>query len=212
MEAAPAPLENRAAASRALAQAALTTAYGQDLDVQNLRGEQNYWLVVKNKSTPFYGAAFQVGGLLGGASTEVAQGLYDVGVLVGEITQIFDDLVDAFETPANPDWQEARNNLAILFASTSQHAEQERFRSLLGNCADPANLELAQGILISSGAVSYCVYLLIQRYRRAQEVVQSLGLHDPTPISGLLAQQISPLAAWLRRIDLPVPAELESSA
>ncbi|MGQ0600715.1 MAG: polyprenyl synthetase family protein, partial [Anaerolineales bacterium] len=45
----------KAAAIGCLAWAAQATALGQELDVQNLRGEDNYWKVVRAKSTPFYG-------------------------------------------------------------------------------------------------------------------------------------------------------------
>ena len=102
-----------------LAQAALGTAFGQDLDVQNLRGEANYWRVVGAKSTPFYGAALQLGAVLGGASLDTGKALYDFGVSLGEMIQVFDDLMDAFQSPANPDWSEGRNNLAILYATTA---------------------------------------------------------------------------------------------
>src|SRR5205814_8273909 len=43
----------RAAIMHSLAQMALGTAFGQSLDVQNLSGEDNYWRVLKAKSTPF---------------------------------------------------------------------------------------------------------------------------------------------------------------
>ena len=92
------------AVTASLAHLALATALGQHLDVQHLEGEANYWKVVRAKSTPFYGAALHVGALLGNATPEVAEGMRDLGVLLGEIIQIHDDLLDAFHTPANPDW------------------------------------------------------------------------------------------------------------
>jgi len=62
---------DKARASEALNRAALKTATGQQLDVQNLRGEESYWLVIHAKSTPFYGFAFELGAILGSASASI---------------------------------------------------------------------------------------------------------------------------------------------
>jgi len=103
--------EVRTAISASLAWLALNTALGQHWDAQNLKGEENYWKVVRAKSTPFYGAALHIEALLGGASPEVADRLKDLGIIFGEIIQLHDDLLDAFQVPANPDWIQGRNNL-----------------------------------------------------------------------------------------------------
>jgi geranylgeranyl diphosphate synthase type I len=58
---------------RSLNRMILTTALGQHLDVQNLPNENAYWHVVKNKSAPFFGAAFYIGGLAGGGSPKKAR-------------------------------------------------------------------------------------------------------------------------------------------
>ncbi|MCX6033244.1 MAG: polyprenyl synthetase family protein [Chloroflexi bacterium] len=205
---APVPAERRTAAGAALARAALATAAGQELDVQNLRGEESYWRVVRAKSTPFYAAALQIGALLAGADPAVAQGVYDLGVLIGEVIQVYDDLVDAFQAPASPDWLERRNNLALLYAATAAHPQRDRFLYLLARAADPPVLEEAQQILIASGAVSYCVYHLVQRHRTACRLLARLPLADPAPLSDLLASQVQPLANWLQNIGVEVPLEL----
>jgi geranylgeranyl pyrophosphate synthase len=202
------PAAYRGPAQAAVARAALATAYGQDLDVQNLQGEANYWRVVRAKSTPFYGATLQVGALMGGASARVAQSLYDAGVLLGEMIQVYDDLLDAFVVPANPDWQEGRNNLALLYAASADHPQREQFCMLLGHIAGAAELREAQQILINSGAVSYCVYLLVQRCRAAQTLVRSLDLTDPGPLLDVLSRQMAPLTEWLRGLGLSLPQEL----
>ena len=55
--------EVRVIISATLAWLALNTALGQHWDAQNLKGEENYWKVVRAKSTPFYGAALHIGAL-----------------------------------------------------------------------------------------------------------------------------------------------------
>ena len=205
---APAPPAARAAATAALSAAALATAFGQELDVQNLRGEENYWRVVRAKSTPFYGAALQTGALLGGADPSLAQGIYDFGVVLGEMIQIFDDLVDAFEAPANPDWGEGRNNLAILYARTADHPGRAEFLRMVADTGDPRVLHEAQKFLISSGAVSYCMYQQLQRHRIGRAILDRLELADSAPMSELLRNQVDPLTRWLQDIGAAVPEEI----
>ena len=198
----------RAAATASLAWLALATARGQDLDVQNLKGEENYWKVVRAKSTPFYGAALHIGALLGGAEPEIAAVLRDFGVLIGEIIQISDDLVDAFVTPANPDWRQGRNNLPILYARTAEHPDRQRFLALLPRIESDQALRQAQDILIKSGAVSYCAYHMIGRQRESRRLLEGVRFADPEPMLHLLAQQAQPVIKLLQAGGSEIPAEL----
>jgi geranylgeranyl pyrophosphate synthase len=179
---------HQTAITSALAQMAQTTALGQYLDSQNLTGEEDYWNVVRTKSAPFYGAAYKIGALLGNAPSEMADNLYKLGALIGEIIQLEDDLVDAFETPANADWQQGRNNLLILYARTADHHDRERFVTLLPQIDKAEALEEAQQILVVCGAVSYCAYELVERYRAARDLLDSLCLPNPTPLLDILVR------------------------
>jgi len=169
---------------------------------------KNYWKVVRAKSTPFYGAALYVGALLGGASPKVADRLKDLGIIIGEIIQLHDDLLDAFQVPANPDWRQGRNNLLILFTRTADHPSSDRFEELLGRIDDPDILHEAQQILIKCGAVSYCAYHLIRRHRQARQLLESCHLADPAPLADLLARQTQPLVNLLRASGAELPDEL----
>ena len=206
--------DRRAAVTASLAWLALTTALGQHWDVQNLRDEENYWKVVRAKTTPFFGAALHVGALLGNASAEIAAGLRDFGVLFGEILQIRDDLFDAFQTPANPDWKQGRNSLPILYARTADHPDRARFVALLPRIDDPQALREAQQILIGCGAVSYCAYHLVKRHQEARQLLESIPLTDPTPMMDLLAWQTRSVIKLLQTSEAEIPVELlmEASA
>ncbi|MGQ0602598.1 MAG: polyprenyl synthetase family protein, partial [Anaerolineales bacterium] len=160
------------------------------------------------KSTPFYGAAFELGAHLGGASPTVARGLRDVGILLGEIIQLHDDLEDAFQTPANPDWTAGRNNLLILYARTAQHPRRAELENLLLLTNDAAKLQTAQQILIQSGAVSYCGYQLFLRHREAKQLLQRLEVVDSKPVADILTSHTLPLVRMLETIGAKVPAEL----
>lgn len=174
------------AAAQCLSRMALATSYGQHLDVQNLSGEEDYWRVVEAKSTPFYGAAYQLAAILGGAGAEIIDGLKEIGTLIGEMIQIEDDLQDAFQQPANADWFQGRNNLLILYATHADHKEREAFLALLPAIDAPEQLIKAQQILISCGAVSYAAYHLTERFREAVQRLRDMDLPDPSPLQNML--------------------------
>jgi geranylgeranyl pyrophosphate synthase len=222
---APVSATQRAAVADSLAWAALETARGQHLDFQSLaaegqEGEESYWEVVRTKSTPFYGTALHVGALLGDAEPQAAESLRDLGLLFGEVIQIQDDLLDAFQVPANPDWTQQRPNLAILYGRTADHPDRGLLRQLadeLGHhathgaspCADDERrLRQAQRILIDCGAVSYCAYHLIARHREARRMLAGLPVPKPQPIARLVAQQTQPLIQILQSRGIDVPADL----
>jgi geranylgeranyl pyrophosphate synthase len=185
-----------------LAHLGLQSAAGQVLDIQNLSGEENYWKVIRTKSTPFYGSALEVGAIAGGATPELARQMYELGVQIGEILQIEDDFTDAFETPANADWLQGRNNLLILYARTADHEQKDRFVEILGQAADPAVLKEAQQILFSSGAVSYVVYLLVKRYQLVREVAGTIPLANPKPLVTILDRYKSSLNNMLQSLGI----------
>lgn len=200
------PAERRSEVMTALAKMALHTARGQHLDVHNEGDEDDYWRVVGAKSTPFYGAALQIGALFGGATLEVAEAMYRIGVLVGEVVQLHDDLFDAFHTPARPDWNRPRNNLLMLYALTADHPERQEFGELLAHIDEAQALREAQQILIRCGAVSYCVFHLLQRHEEIRRCLSIPGLSNPKPMLDLLDDQAQPVVTLLRAVDAEVPA------
>jgi geranylgeranyl pyrophosphate synthase len=189
--------ERRAAAASALARLALATALGQHLDAQRPEGEAGYWQVVRAKSTPFYAAALRVGALLGGADAQTVEDVSDLGGMLGEAIQVHDDLIDALQVPAAPDWTRGQPNLPILYARTADHPGRTRFLDLLPHAQDPAALREAQQILFRSGAVSYCAYQLLERQRAARARLAEICLAHPEPVAELVAQQALPLRKLL---------------
>jgi geranylgeranyl diphosphate synthase, type I len=186
----------RLAALQAVNAMALTTALGQYLDTQNPADEAAYWRVVKTKSAPFFGAAFQVGALLGGARLDVAEQLKTLGHLYGEMIQIHDDLNDTLAIPANPDWTLNRSPLTILFAQVVEHPERKRFlelRARLNQAVDPEALAEAQSILIQSGAVSYGVAQLLSRHQQATSLLGAIQLQDTQGMVALLEELVTPI-------------------
>lgn len=180
-------------AAQALSDMVITTAYGQDLDVQNARTEEGYWAVTRAKSGPYFGTAFFIGALFGDASRHVADQLKSFGELFGEIMQIHDDLNDVLASPANADWIQGRSPLPILFAEIVDHPDRERFLQLRHQVEVPEALQEAQTILVRCGAISYCVSELMARQKRAYELLEDIKLEDAHPIELLLEQAIAPV-------------------
>jgi geranylgeranyl pyrophosphate synthase len=171
----------------------LTTAYGQELDVQNPGDEISYWRVVENKSGPFFGSAIHLGALLGEATIKTADKLKKLGNLYGEMIQIYDDLNDTMAVPANPDWLQKRKPLPILFALSVNHPERTRFEELYNRISAGNALHEAQEILIRCGALSYCVDQLLRRHQAAQNILNETPLSTRQEVDSLLKEVIAPV-------------------
>ena len=206
------PAPHRAAAAHALNRMALATAAGQELDVRNLSGEENYWHVVRAKSTPFYGTGLEIGALLGGASPKMTEVMYNVGVLFGEAIQIYDDLEDAFQSTANSDWAQGRNNLVLLYGLTAEYSQKEAFLTYKNQAADVTALHRAQQLLIESGAVSYCAFQLLQRHIAAKSCLDSVTLNRRDRVEHLLKVQLAPFVKFVRGIDETLADVIEQKA
>lgn len=180
----------------------LTTAYGQELDIQNPTSETSYWRVVENKSAPFYGCAFHLGALTAEATEESVYSLYQLGRLYGEMIQIHDDLNDTMAEPANPDWLQKRKPLPILFALAVEHPERKRFRELYEDILTQNALQEAQEILVHCGAVSYCVDQLLRRHQAAQEILNKTPLVNKGAINSLIEGVIAPVWKLFETLDI----------
>ena len=156
----------------------LATSIGQYWDVNSVIADEDaYWKIAKAKSSPFFGAALQLGALMGGASVEFSNKFRELGNLYGEMIQIHDDVGDTLAVPAKMDWSPNRAPLPILFAKLVDHPSRNRFNELLPHAAnDPQALEEAQDILIKSGAISYCFYQLLNRSETAGSILPEMSI------------------------------------
>ncbi len=190
------------------AQMGLATAFGQSLDLHDLRGEEDYWRVVEAKTPPLFGAAFRLGALLGGATDELADEIGQWGNVLGRFIQVSDDLSDALQVPPRTDWHRRSNNLPILFAMTAQHPDREAFVDLAARHQDPEALEEAQKILLRSGAVSYCAFKMIEISQESRDRLARLALRDPAPLDELLGSHLRPLHRLFELVGVEDPATL----
>jgi geranylgeranyl pyrophosphate synthase len=193
------------AAQRLLARMSLGTAYGQGLDVREASSEEEYWRIVEAKTPPLFGAAFEIGALLGGAPAPLIERMEQIGRVLGRFIQVSDDLSDALQTPAKVDWNKPRNNLAILYSLTANHPVRGRFRELVARVGDPEALFEAHQILLKSGAVSYCTFKMIELSQQAQEILDNTPLADPEPVARILRLNLKPLHRLLETVGVEEP-------
>jgi geranylgeranyl pyrophosphate synthase len=204
----PVDAERRSVVMQAFAEMGLTMAYGQDLDARNLSGEENYWRVTHAKSASYFGTAMYAGAVMGNADAETAARIRKLGELAGDVIQMHDDINDALETPANPDWKQNRNNLLFLYAKTAEHPGRDRFLALQPNVNDPKALKEAQEILVRCGAVSYAMYQICHRYQACMRILREVPLKDPQSLEVLVNKFVQPLREMLDRLGVPIPPEI----
>jgi geranylgeranyl pyrophosphate synthase len=183
----------------------LLTTLGQYWDSSPATDEASYWQIVRAKSSPFFGSALYIGALLGGANIQVAGKLNDLGHIYGEMIQIHDDLNDAMEVPANPDWTSEHSSLPILFAQIVEYPEKSRFMELRRNALDPEKLAEAQSILIRCGAISYGIDQLVQRYQKCQELLKEIQLTHRSGLDLMLDMVIDPVKKVFNSLGMDQP-------
>jgi geranylgeranyl diphosphate synthase type I len=198
----------RAALHASFARMSIGTAFGQDMDSRELRSEEEYWRTVGTKTPPLFGAAFRMGALLGGAPEPVADGLEAFGGELGRFVQVSDDLADALETPARADWGRRPNNLPILYAMTADHPARQEFLELSARSDDPEALAEAQKILLRCGAVSYCVFKMVEIADEARKQLAEIPLGDTAPVESIFAAHLRPLHKMLESVGVEEPASL----
>lgn len=183
------------AAQQSLAGATIDTAWGQHLDSRELGdrdAESTYWQVTNAKTPPLFASAFLLGALCGGAKPERAEEIAQLAQPIGRVIQVGDDMTDALAMPAKPDWRSRWNNLVILFAQTAQHGERQRFLELQKHIDQEDALVEAQRILVSSGAISFACYHVIEGYREACSMLRDMAVAEPAPLGELLESLIRP--------------------
>jgi len=201
------PAERRAALLSCVARISLTTAYGQHLDVGEVSGEEGYWRVVDQKTPPLFGGALFLGAVLGGGSLDTAAKMEELGLFFGRLVQVSDDVKDALEKPASPDWRRRDNNLPILYATTADHPQKNRFYELLDHVDDLKALGEAQDILVKSGAISFCVYRMTEEYRAAEAHVAGMNLESPQALLALMERLVKPVKALFQKVGVE-PSEV----
>ncbi len=208
LQEAPYPPKVRAALLRALTTMVLRHGRVKDIETRPITSEEDFWDVVGGKSGQVCGTALMMGGIVGGGSPALLRRLYAAGRLIGEVGQVSNDLKGAFRVPANTDWREPGQNLALLFAATGKHPYRKEFLKVRAKAQrSRAALKRGQELLIECGAVGYCFYSIVSRLRALKRCLSGMPPEQSRRIRGLLRPEIAHAAAWLEKNRLVLPDE-----
>jgi geranylgeranyl pyrophosphate synthase len=210
LEGAPVAEPVRLALQAHVADMSLATAIGQSLDATEVADEAGYWRVVEAKTPPLFSSALAIGARLAGCSPATLSGLEAFGRQIALFIQVSDDLSDSLKTPAGADWRRPNNNLALLFAQHVDPGCRELFVKLGEEGSDPALLESAQTLLLSSGAVSYCVFKMIELWQSAKRSLKEAELTDPAPLQRLLLANLEPVERLFAMLGDELPDEFRT--
>lgn len=212
LEQADAETETRCAAMSSLASMLIGTSHGQHLDLGTFDDEEGYWSLVAAKTAPLFRCSLFMGARLAGVSEAEARRVQRLGDCLGKIVQVNDDIADALATPAKPDWRPGSANLALLYASLAKHPDRARFIEIRERVSEARVLAEAQAILVRSGAVSFCLYHVVETYREAVSYLsRELQLIRPACLCELLEDHLRPLRSMLRRLGIKTPSDLALS-
>ncbi|MCS3924631.1 polyprenyl synthetase family protein [Methanosalsum natronophilum] len=142
--------------------------------------KEEYLKMVEKKTSVLYAAAAKVGAILGGASEEVADALYDYGRLVGVGFQIYDDVLDLI-TPEEilgksrgSDILEGKKTLIAI------HAREKNVDiNIFGKGkATNSEIEASVQLLHESGSIKYAEELAFSYIREGKEKLEVLPDSD----------------------------------
>ena len=130
-----------------------------DIDFENRDNvsKEEYLEMIEKKTSVLFGAAAEIGGIIGGADEKTVRALYEYGRLVGLGFQIYDDVLD-LTAPAEvigkrqgSDIAEGKRTLLMI------HALEKGFRPKAFGKGDitPEEIEEAISVLTESGSLDY---------------------------------------------------------
>jgi geranylgeranyl pyrophosphate synthase len=169
----------------------LSTAHAQQMDISQNGDETLYWEITKSKSPPLFGSALFGGCLLGNGNVQQAKQIKELALPFGLMVQISDDIYDVMQPTVSADWFSKNNNLAILYAMKANHKDRLEFLDQLQQVS-PQNLDRLRSIVISSGALSYCLYHLLEQYKIALDLVKLPGVEKPRKLKEIANYLVAP--------------------
>ncbi|MDC8006170.1 polyprenyl synthetase family protein [Aureisphaera galaxeae] len=185
----------------------LHTAYGQNEDIQLDGSEEAYWRAVDLKTPPLFSSSLFVGALLGGADVTLATQLSELGKPVGRLIQVNDDLHDLLQVDDGPDWEQPFKNIALLYCLHADYPSKGPFKKLLIQPKTKEVILQLQQMLIESGAVSFCIYKMIEIYKEALTDIEKLPIEYQEKATALLKQYMDKIVALFNGLGIPIAYE-----
>jgi heptaprenyl diphosphate synthase len=145
------------------------------------RSEDQYLRSIAGKTAALMSAACRIGGLVGGATGEQADGLTAFGYAFGSTFQVYDDIADLVRTdeqlgkPAGHDMVEGVYTLPVLHALADGEVGPE-LHDLLGGPIDGATRDKALGLVRATDGVARAIATGRQLADKAAAFLEPLPL------------------------------------
>ena len=143
--------------------------------------EDEYMEMIFKKTGALIAAATKVGAIMGGASDEVIDAMYEYGRLIGLAFQIQDDYLDlasdeeTLGKPIGSDIAKGKMTIIAIKGLSSAGDDKDRLLEILkdeNNSQD--DIDLAIEILTKCGAIEYARNLALDSVNQAKEVLEIL--------------------------------------
>ena len=188
---------------------ALEICEGQQLDMEfesrDDVSEEEYVEMIRLKTAVLLAASLRIGALLGGASPEDADRLYDFGVHIGVAFQLQDDLLDVYGDPAvfgkKIGGDILCNKKTFLLIKAMERAEGERREELMRwlkteRCAPEEKIAAVTRIYDELNVRALCEREMEERYGRAMESLRAVT------VAGEKKRELEALARELMRREI----------
>lgn len=157
--------------------------YDVDFETRDQVAEHEYLKMIQFKTAVLVGAALQMGALVGGATKQDSEKLYDFGLLLGTAFQIQDDYLDAFGSSENfgktvgGDIIENKKTLLYIKAFERADADQKtQLQKAYSLTSTDEKITTVKNLFIATGAES-AVKTAVKTYTdKALEVLNELTL------------------------------------
>ena len=161
--------------------------YDMDFENQDDTKEQDYLEMIRLKTAVLPAACLKIGALIGGATEQQAQIIYDAGILVGLAFQLQDDYLDNYSTPeilgkpVGGDVNECKKT--IFYIKTLDFIEENKkqewinfYKSKDLSFQDKHNK--AKEYFAKYKVDEYCQNLVNDYYQKAYDKLDSLNLKN----------------------------------
>lgn len=149
-------------------------------------GMDSYIAMIADKTGALLGAAAKIGALIGGASEEEADRLYDFGLNMGIAFQIQDDWLDTFGDastfgkPIGGDINNGKKTFLYVAAMECKGSDGDALRAAMSLPAGDTKVKAVRALYEKSGVEEECRKAVGSYMKKATSALKSLRLPDET--------------------------------
>ncbi len=158
--------------------------YDMEFETQDVVTVEEYMNMIRLKTSVLFGCACEIGAILGNASVEDQQKLYDFGLYTGLAFQIMDDYLDTFGDDSfgkRIGGDILLNKKTFLLINAMQHAnadQKARIAELFEEKNEEAKISGFQEIFKEIGVVKIALDKMEELHDKSVEAIMSSGLSE----------------------------------